>query len=180
LARRGGIHQPHEPSTYFYHGAKRLEIQIAISLGDPTYLNTTMRTKHKKTANKKRTAVVASTPVVAQPKEPPIYLERPFRVPKMDTDMSCRRVLRNILRLLARDQITEKKARALREVVDSISLLTAKINGEARAIAIGNAFIKAVADGTLPRAVVPAEIFDGPALEGDYLPKDKHPFDSIN
>ena len=134
-----------------------------------------MRTKHRKKATEKRTTSV----IVAAPKTPQVFIEHPLRVPKMDTDMSCRKVLRNILRRLSQDRYTVRKARAMMEVVKSISELTAKINGEARAIAIGNALIKAVDEGRIPRAVVPAEIFDGPALEGDFLPKD-HPFDSIN
>jgi hypothetical protein len=130
----------------------------------------------KQVIPKKQKAVV-----VAQ-RAPTVDLIKNLRVPKMDTLPSCRRVLRNILRMVARDEIPSKKGWHMASIVKEITAITKDITIEQEAALMRAAFRKAVDSGAIPRGAIPAAIFDGTPLKGDYLPADgdesPHPFDT--
>jgi hypothetical protein len=110
---------------------------------------------------------------------PTVDLIRNLRVPKMDTLPSCRRVLRNILRMVARDEIPSKKGYHMANIVNSIAAITRDITVDEESALMRAAFRKAVDQGLIPRGSIPAAIFDGTPLSGDYLPADDaHPFET--
>lgn len=116
-------------------------------------------------------------PIVEVPVTPRVIpnsttLIKRFRVPHMTTLASCRRVQRNILRLVADERLSSRKALVMNRIVNSIADITKQTSAEEENKALREAFERAISRGSVSRDSLPL-LFEGTVLSQEFLPSEE-------